>query len=138
VVKIAQDMIPKVKFLFALETIKYLIKGGRAPKAAMIGEFLKVKPIISVDFKTGLVVVLAKERGKRKTMLKLVDLVSEYADIARPMHLIVHYTDNIEDGVMLRDMLTSRYDFAEVYMTDLTPMMTAHTGPAVGLSVYSE
>ena len=40
VVQIAQDMIPRVKFFVALDTLKYLIKGGRAPKTAVIGEFL--------------------------------------------------------------------------------------------------
>jgi len=138
VVRVAQDIVPKVRFFFALETLKYLIKGGRAPKAAVIGEFLKVKPVISIDSNTGLVVAVAKERGKRKTMLKLVNLVNDFADTSKPLHVMVHFTDNIADGTALREMITSRYSCAEIYMTDLTPVMTAHTGPAVGLSFFSE
>ena len=137
VVKIAQDLVPKVKLIFALATLKYLIKGGRAPKTAYIGELLQVKPIIGFVNDTGLVQSLGKERGKRKAMLKLVDMVKNYADTDKPLHIIVHYTDRIEDGVELREMITSRYNCAEVYMTDLTPVMTVHTGPAVGLSFYS-
>lgn len=138
VVKTAQDMIPKVRFFFALETLKYLIKGGRAPKSAIIGEFLRVKPIISIDSNTGTVVASGKERGKKKTMLKLVEMINDYADTSKPLHVIVHFTDSIEDGTALKEMITSRYNCAEIYMTDLTPVMTAHTGPAVGLSFYSE
>ncbi|MFC1972281.1 DegV family protein [Chloroflexota bacterium] len=138
VVKVAQDLVPRVRFFFALETLKYLIKGGRAPKSAIIGEFLRVKPIISIDNSTGTVISSGKERGKRKTMLKLVDMINNYADISKPLHVIVHFTDNIEGGAALREMITSRYNCAEIYMTDLTPVMTAHTGPAVGLSFYSE
>ncbi|MFC1913498.1 DegV family protein, partial [Chloroflexota bacterium] len=137
VVRIARDLIPKVQFAFALDTLKYLIKGGRAPKTAYIGELLQVKPIISIDNKTGVVGSLGKERGKKKVMLKMVDIVRDYADINKPLHVIVHYTDRVEDGEELREMITSRYNCADIYMTDLTPVMTAHTGPAVGLSFYS-
>lgn len=137
IVKIAQDLIPKVKFMFALDTLKYLIKGGRAPKTAVIGEFLQVRPIISIDSNTGLVTSLGKELGKRKTMLKMVNMVRNHADTSKPLHVIVHYTTSIEDGIELREIITSRYSTDEVYLTDLTPVMTAHTGPAVGLSYYS-
>ncbi|MFC1918536.1 DegV family protein [Chloroflexota bacterium] len=138
IIKIAQDLVPKVKLMFALDTLKYLIKGGRAPKTAVVGEFLQVKPIISIDSDTGLVTSLGKERGKRKAMLKMVDMVKDYANVSKPLHVIVHYTDCIEDGIELREKITSRYKCTdEVYLTDLTPVMTAHTGPAVGLSFYS-
>lgn len=137
VVKVAQDLVPKVKYISAFDTLKYLIRGGRAPKVAIIGEFLGVKPIIGINNNTGLVDSLGKERGKRKTMLKLVDMVKDYADTEKPLHVIVHYTDNIEDGEELKEMITSRYGCAEAYMTDLTPVMTVHTGPAIGLSFYS-
>ena len=138
IIKIAQDLVPKVKFVCALNTLKYLIKGGRAPKTAVIGEFLQVKPIISIDSDTGLVTSLGKERGKRKAMLKMVDMVRDYADTSKPLHAIVHYTDCVKDGIEFRAMITSRYNCTdEVYLTDLTPVMTAHTGPAVGLSFYS-
>lgn len=138
VVKIAQDLVPKVKLIFALNTLKYLIKGGRAPKTAYIGELLQVKPIIGFVSNTGLVQSIGKERGKRKAMLKLVDMVKDYVDTSKPLHIMTHFTDNIEVGEELKDMVASRYNCAELYMTDLTPVMTTHTGPAVGLSFYSQ
>ena len=137
VVKVAEDLVPKVRFFTALDTLKYLIKGGRAPKKAIVGEFLGVKPLIGLVNDTGLVQPLGKERGKRKAMLKLVDMVKDYANTDKPLHVIIHYTDNIEYGAELREMITSRYSCAEVYMTDLTPVMTTHTGPSLGLSFYS-
>ncbi|MFC1907255.1 DegV family protein [Chloroflexota bacterium] len=138
IINIAQDLVPKVKLMFALDTLKYLIKGGRAPKTAIIGEFLQVKPIIHIDSDTGLVTSLGKERSKRKAMLKMVAMVQDYTDTSKPLHVIVHYTDCIEDGIEFRGMITSRYNCTEeVYLTALTPVMTAHTGPAVGLSFYS-
>ena len=70
-------------------------------------------------------------------MLKLVDMVKEHADISKPLHVIVHYSNRLKDGEALKGLVTSRYKCAEVYMTDLTPVMLTHTGPMVGLSFYT-
>ena len=137
VVQAAQDMIPRVKFVVAMETLKYLIKGGRAPKTAYIGEFLQVKPIIGMVNNTGLVENLGRVRGNHKAMAKLVDMVKDYIDTNKPVHMMVHYTDNIEDGEKLRDMVTSQYNCAELYLTPYTPVMGCASGPVVALSFYS-
>ncbi len=135
---IAREMVPRVKWICVLDTLKYLIKGGRAPKTAYIGEMLQIKPIIGFTTDSGKVDSLDKERGKKKAVLKMVDMLKDYIDTSKPLHVIAHYTDRIEDGNELREMVTSRYNCVEAYLTDLTPVMTAHTGPAVALSVYSE
>ncbi|MFC1905543.1 DegV family protein [Chloroflexota bacterium] len=137
VVNVVLAMVPKVKYISSFDTLKYLIRGGRAPKTAVIGEVIGIKPIIGIVSDTGLVDTLGKERGKKKSMLKMIELIKDHADTSRPLHVIVHYTNNIEDGEQLKEMVTSRYNCAEVYMTDLTPVMTTHTGPAVGISFYS-
>ena len=137
VVQVAQDMIPRVKLVVTMETLKYLIKSGRAPKSAYIGELLQVKPLIGLVSNTGLVENLGRVNGKQKAMVKLVDLVNKYIDISKPVHLNVHYTNRIEDGEKLKDLVTSQLSCAEVYLTPYTPVMAGHTGPVVALSFYS-
>ena len=137
VVQVAQDMIPRAKFVLTMETLKYLIKSGRAPKTAYIGELMQVKPIIGMVNNTGLVENLGRVNGKQKAMVKLVDLMKKYIDISKPLHLNVHYTNRIEDGEKLRDLVTSQLQCAEVYLTPYTPVMSGHTGPVVALSFYS-
>jgi DegV family protein with EDD domain len=137
VVKVAQDMVTKVKFIFALDTLKYLIRGGRAPKTAVIGELMGIKPILGIVSEKGIVDTLGKERGKEKAMLKLVELVKDFSDTSKPLHIIVHYSDDMEAGEQLKKLVTSRYNCSEVYMTDFTPVMTTHLGPCVSLSFYS-
>jgi len=137
VVEVAQDMISRVKFLATMDTLKYLIKGGRAPKTALFGELLQVKPIIGIVSNTGLVSALGRVRTKRKALLKMVDMVKDYIDTSKPVHLMVHYSENIGDGEELREMVTSSYNCTEVYMTELTPVMSCHTGPLMGLAFYS-
>ncbi len=137
VVKVAQDMVPRVKFLIGMETLKYLIKGGRAPKTAYAGELFGVKPIVGMVNNTGVVDNIGRARGKQNCMLRLVELIKDYSDTSRPMHVNVHYTDNIEDGKRLSELIRSRYSCTEVYLTPFTPVMCAHTGPVFAVSFYT-
>jgi len=137
VVKTAQDMISKVKWMMGMETLKYLIKGGRAPKLAYAGELFGVKPIVGMVNNTGLIDNIDRVRGKQNCLHKLVELIKDYTDTSQPIHINVHYTDNIEDGKQLLNLVTSRYNCTEVYLTDFTPVMCGHTGPVFAVSFYT-
>ena len=136
-VKVAVEMIPKVKFVVSMSTIKYLIKTGRAPKSAFIGELMQIKPMIGMVSGTGLVDSMGRVNGWQKTMIKLADMFREHADIDKPLYVIVHYTDNIEHGEELKKYVTSQYNCVEVYLTPYSPVIVAATGPVVSLAFYS-
>ena len=137
VIQVAQDMITKVRFFCAMDTLKYLIKSGRAPKTAYMGEFMQVKPIIGMVNNTGLVENLARAMGKQKAMAKMPEMMKPYIETGKPLHINAHYTDTIEDGEKIRDIVTSQYKCDEVFLTPYTPVMSGHTGPVTALSFYS-
>ena len=138
VVRVAQDMVTRVKFLLGMETLKYLMRGGRAPKAAgYVGQLMQVKPIIGFVSGSGLVDSLGRVRGSKKCLLKLADMIKEYADTSKPINLMVHYTDGRAVGEELKEIITSQLECNEVYLTPLTPVMCCHTGPVAAISFYS-
>jgi len=137
VIEVARDMISRVIYIAAPETLKYLINIGRAPKSANIGEMLDVKPIIGFIDDTGLLEVVTRVRGKSKTLSKIVDLIDKYADTDRPINVIVHYTDGMEDANQLKDLITSRYDCTEVLMVPYSSVMVSAVGPTIGVAFYS-
>ncbi len=137
VVQVANDMIPRVKFVTAMETLKYLIKIGRAPKTAVLGDVFGVKPLIGMVSNTGLVENLGRARGKKKAMSKIVELAKEHIELGKPVHAMFHYTDSIAAGEALREMVTSQIDCDEVYFTPYTPVMASATGPVVAFAFYT-
>jgi DegV family protein with EDD domain len=137
VVQVANAMIPRVRFVCAMETLKLLIKIGRAPKTAYMGELFQVKPIIGMVNNTGLVENLGRARGMEKTMLKLVELMEQYVDRNKPAHVNVHYSNSISDGEKLKKLVTSRFNCAELYFTPYSPVMCGAVGPVVAVSFYS-
>ena len=136
VVDVTRDMISRVYYLAALDTLKYLINMGRAPRSGNVGEMLGVKPIIGFVDDTGLTEVVARVRGKNRSLAKVVDLIGRYADADRPIHLMVHHSNGTEDAERLMAMVTERYTCAESYSTPYSPAMVGATGPMVGVSFY--
>jgi DegV family protein with EDD domain len=138
VVAVAQDMVLRVVYLAALDTLKYLMRIGRAPRGTAIGEMLDVKPIVGFVDDTGLLEVVARVRGNKKSLVTLVDLVGKYVDVGKPIHVMAHYTNGLEQAEELKDLLVSRYKCAEIYLTGLSPVMLGAAGPLIGLSVYAD
>jgi DegV family protein with EDD domain len=52
VVQVARDMIPRVKYFMSPDTLKYLIKIGRAPKTAVQSQYMSYCFILSVSRKS--------------------------------------------------------------------------------------
>ena len=137
IVKLVNDMIPRVKFVTAMNTLKYLIRSGRAPKMAVIGDMMNVKPLIGMISGTGLVESLGRVRGKEKAMQKLVELMKENIDTSKPAHVMLHYTDGIVPAEQLKEMVTSQMNCKEVHITPYTPVMSSQTGPVFAISFYT-
>jgi fatty acid-binding protein DegV len=130
-------MVSRVKLVIGLETLKYLIRGGRAPVTGYIGELMKIKPIIGSVSGKGLVELLGRVRGRRKCLLRMAELVRQNTDADKQVNMVVHYMDGIAAGEELKDIIASQVACGEVYLTPLTPAMCSHLGPVVAVSFYS-
>ncbi len=96
-----------------------------------------IKPIIGFIDDSGYVEVVARVRGKENAIPKLVDMVKEYADIKKPLHVNVHYSNCKEDAEQIKKMVTTKYWCEEVFLTEYSPVMVSTTGPMCGISFYS-
>lgn len=69
-----------IRHVFTVETLHYLVKGGRLSKVSgTIGEVLEVKPILTVD-EDGKLTVIGKVRGRKKSLKELVNFVKEQGE----------------------------------------------------------
>ncbi|MFQ6058978.1 MAG: DegV family protein [Anaerolineae bacterium] len=137
VVARAEEMIPRVHLFAVLETLEYLHRGGRVPAvAALLGSALQIRPIFSL--RDGRVDVLARVRTKTRAVERMLTMMAEKAE-DRPVHAAVFHADVPEEAEALRDRVASRFNCMELYVTEFTPVMGAHTGPGVlGLALWSE
>jgi DegV family protein with EDD domain len=133
---VAAETRKHVKFVTVMETLKYLIKSGRAPKTAYMGELFQVKPIIGMLGDSGEVENLGRARGKEKAIARMLDLMQEQFPEGQAIRVYVHYTDSREAGEALKELVLKRFNCAETYFTPYTPVMSGHTGPVLAVSFY--
>ena len=56
----------------------------------------------------------------------------------QPLHVAVMHADALGEAIALRDRIAVQFDCAELFITEFTPVMGAHTGPGViGVAFYS-
>jgi hypothetical protein len=51
---------------------------------------------------------------------------------------MILYSNRIEEGEQLREMVTAKYNCTEVYTTEFSPVPAAALGPVVGVCFYSQ
>jgi DegV family protein with EDD domain len=137
VVARAKQMSTRVQFFAVLDTLEYLYRGGRiGGAAALAGAALQIKPILSmVD---GQVLPYAKPRTRRKAIRCMLQAVEESVG-DRPVHAAVLQAAAEDEAEELRQQMAEAFDCVELYVTEFTPVMGAHTGPGVlGIAFFVE
>lgn len=98
IARAVEELKPRVKLAAALDTLEYLQRGGRLPKAAAkVGEAAKLKPIITVSDE-GSVKLLGAALGRKKALDGVArQLAKEDIDPAFPVFSLYSYgTKNVE------------------------------------------
>lgn len=122
-------LISRIKVVAIPETLEYLHRGGRLSRSAWaIGSMLQLKPLISLDSSDGNVKVLAKERGKRRAMQKLIQYLEDYnCDENYP--IVPSYTYDKENLDTLISMTDEKYRAQMIEYDNLDPAIACHWGP---------
>ncbi|MBI4297098.1 MAG: DegV family protein [Chloroflexi bacterium] len=133
----ARQVSAKANIVAMLDTLYYLAKGGRIPRAAAwIGSVLSIKPIL--EFRQGEVRLVERARTRRRALGRLLDIVEERLG-NRPVHVAVVHANAIEEAQILKEKIRARWQCRELYITPFTPVMGAHLGPGlVGVAFYPD
>lgn len=129
-----QTLSGKMRQHFMVDDLKFLRKGGRlSGAAALAGTLLQIKPILQGD-PEGKIVVLCKERGRKKATDKLVQLYQEMvADKAAPVG--ISHAAAPAEALHLATALRQAGCTGEILSVCHEPVTGAHVGPGM-LAVY--
>ena len=133
----ARSVMLRVHLLATLDTLRYLVKGGRVPKAAaLLGSLLQIKPIFTIaDGEAHPVTNARTTAGAMKRILKIME---QKIVKGQPLHVAVMHADALDRAIALKDQISSQFDCAELFITEFTPVMGSHTGPGlIGVAFHS-
>ena len=123
---------------FTVDDLFHLHRGGRVSKtAAIVGTIINLKPILHVD-QEGHLIPLAKVRGRKKSLMALVDSMEQQMGSYREQNDIVFIShgDCEEEARYLSDLIQQRLGISCFLINYVGPTIGAHSGPGTKALFY--
>lgn len=133
-------LMPNVHLVAMLDTLRYLVRGGRVPVvAAWATALLSIKPVFELVPLKAQARMVHRARGRKQALQRLLQLVSERTQGGGPLHALIMHANVPEEAEDLKARFLSEFDCNEIYVTDFTPVMGVHVGPGLlGTAFYAE
>jgi DegV family protein with EDD domain len=130
------DMSPRGRLYFVVDTLEYLAKGGRIGGAKkLLAELLEIKPILQV--KDGQVEPFEQQRTKKRALARLVEVAAESCQKGDDAYLCVLQVAAEKEAESLVAELKSRIPVSHIPIYQLPPAIVVHAGPkAMGLGFF--
>jgi DegV family protein with EDD domain len=130
------DMIPRGRIYFLVDTLEYLAKGGRIGGAKkLLAELLEIKPILQI--KGGQVESFEQQRTRKRALARLVEVAAEQCPGGDESHLCVLQVEAEEEAQLLVESLKARVSVPEIPIYELPPAIVVHAGPkAMGVGFF--
>lgn len=111
--------------------LNHLHRGGRVSKTtAVIGTMINIKPIIHVD-EEGKLVVVGKERGRKKSIHKIVDMMASQSEGWDNDLVMVTHGDVPEEAEYVAQLIRKKCKVDQILIHNIGSVIGAHTGPGV-------
>ena len=116
---------------FTVDDLNHLKRGGRvSAAAALFGTMLSVKPVLHVD-KEGRLIPMEKCRGRKASLLALVDHMEKTAVDPERYPVFISHGDCREDAEFVAEEVRRRLGVREVYIHYVGPVIGRPTGAGV-------
>jgi DegV family protein with EDD domain len=137
VVARATEIARRARLYATVDTFEFLRKSGRVTRLqAYAATVLDIKPVFA--FRNGDAVPVSRSRTKRKALTRIVD--DALAEMAgKPVHLAALHAAARPEAEDVADRIRARANVVEMVVTEVTPVIGAHTGPGlVGVAFFCE
>lgn len=130
-VRILPDKVKDSKIFYYMDTLTYLQKGGRIGLVtSIVGSILNLKPIISCN-EEGVYYTVAKIRGSRQGLTKLLSEAKEFAGDS-PVWFSLLNGDAAAASAEMQPRLSKEIPNGELLLTkQITASLAVHTGPGL-------
>ena len=121
----------KIHHQVTVDDLFFLKRGGRISAAtAIAGSVLSIKPMIHVTAE-GKLDTIGKVRGRKAAMKELITKMKATADADTWNYVFISHGDCLEDVIRVKEMVEESFPQAKVIISDVGPVIGAHTGPGV-------
>ena len=132
------EMIPRGRIYFLVDTLEYLQKGGRIGGAkALLGELLQIKPILQIV--DGQVEPFEQQRTKKRALVRLAEVAMEHCLGNAESFLSVMQVEAWEEAAQFVEALKSSLPVSNIPVYELPPAIAVHGGPkTMGVGFFTD
>jgi DegV family protein with EDD domain len=129
VASLAHMLVKKVNMIALFDDLSLLAKGGRIHKARpWASSRITNTTLLEVSSATGgLMTPLARCRTRPQVLERLFETIAERSKGGK-LHAAINHVDSPTEAEELKELTTSRFPCAEVFITPLYPLVINHTG----------
>ena len=114
-----------------VDDLHHLQRGGRISKTtAVLGTLVQIKPIIHMD-DNGKLQVIGKERGRKKSLNKIVDMAVEQSKGWDNDIIMITHGDCIKDAEYVAKLVREKMGIDNILINNIGTVIGSHTGPGV-------
>ena len=114
-----------------VDDLNHLHRGGRVSKTtAVLGTLVQIKPIIHMD-DNGKLQVIGKERGRKKSLNKIVDMAVEQSKGWDNDIIMITHGDCIEDAEYVAKLVREKMGIDNILINNIGTVIGSNTGPGV-------
>ena len=125
----AEETKGRVCHWFTVDDLNHLKRGGRISAAtALFGTMLSIKPVMHVD-DTGHLTAVSKARGRKASLLALVDEMEKTAIDPRHQTVFISHGDCEADARFVAEEITRRFGVTDIHINYVGPVIGNHSGP---------
>ena len=137
VIKAAGAMRDRINLVALMDTVRYVYRTGRIPKAAaQVGSMLNIKPIFTIS--SGVPHFMNAVRNKERGIKRMLKIMRGKVGL-NPVHVAVMHAYAPDEAERLKERVSSEFNCAELFVTEFSPVMGYACGTGtLGLAFYSE
>lgn len=139
ILKWAEEEVDRYAVYFYADNLEFFKRSGRVSGfAAFMGGIIGLHPIIHMD-SDGYMKTKSKARGKKTTLLKIVEYVKELSIDIKNHPVIIAHSDAQDIAEELAKMLEDEFGNLDISYSVVNPTIGSHCGPScVGVCFYSK
>ncbi len=137
VLNCVDSIVQNTTMVGSIENLYYAWKSGRIPKLAYLGSnMLGIKPVFELN--KGGINLLGKPRTSKKVNERFVKYLLDKSFVD-DIYISVMHADAIDKATELIELIKSKTQYKELFLTNVSPIIGAYAGPGmIGAAFYHD
>jgi DegV family protein with EDD domain len=138
IISLMEEMVSQVQHLFTVDSMNWLVKGGRLHSSAgFIGDKLQIKPILNVVDKTAHIMKIV--RGRKTAMRAVVQIFLEKTRDFTAQLVGIQHADDFDAAKQLEQIIFEENPEAKTVILPIGCVLASHVGVSgVGLFFFKK